>query len=79
MDEDRYQLGIRKLEKQELVTLVLAYRNKLMGCRTLCNDFAWNNFATNSLHKVICAEMVANLDTVIEDYEKAMKEAMPNG
>lgn len=74
MDEDKYQLGIRKLDSNDLVNLVIGYRNKLIGCKRLCEDFAQHNLAQDPLHKVICAEAAADLELRISDYNLVLKE-----
>ena len=73
MDEDQYQLGIRKLPTDKLVTLVIAYRNKLKGCANLCKAFAEENYAQQPLHKVACAHLKAEIDQITTDFEWAIK------
>lgn len=74
MDEEQYQLGIRKLPPHKLVTLVIAYRNKLKGCSNLCKAFAEENYAQQPLHKVTCAYLKANIDQIVEDFELAIQQ-----
>ena len=74
MNEEDYQMGIRQLSTHDLVTLVTAYRKKLIGCRKLCEDFARNNLAQDVMHKVQCAYMEADLDLIIRDYEEALRK-----
>lgn len=75
MQEDQYQLGIRKLSQEDLVKLVIAYRNKLKDCRNICIAFARQNMAKDPLHKVICAMKESELDIAISDYERVLKNA----
>lgn len=72
MQEDQYQLGIRKLSQEDLVKLVIAYRNKLKDCRNICIAFARQNMAQDPLHKIICAMKEAELDTAISDYKRVL-------
>ena len=74
MDENQYQLGIRKLSPHEMVTLITVYRNKLKECSTLCKAFAQENFAQDVMHKIVCGYKKAELDILIEDYECAIRE-----
>lgn len=74
MDESQYQLGIRKLSPHEMVSLIIAYRNELRSCESLCRSFAEENYAQDPLHKVACAYKAANLDTVIHDYKQALNK-----
>ena len=73
MDEDQYQLGIRKLSQHEMIALIIAYRNELIFCEKLCRSFAEENYAQEPLHKVVCAYKASNLDTVIHDYKIALE------
>ena len=74
MDENKYQLGIRKLKHERLVDLVIAYRNALKECVELNNAFATQDFAQDPLHRIVCAIKNKRLNKLITDYVYALRE-----
>ena len=74
MDENQYQLGIRKLSQSDLVKLVIAYRNQLKECMAMNVAFYKRDFGKDPLHKITCVMANTKIQKITEDYTHALEE-----
>lgn len=75
MDEDQYQLGIRKLSPHEMVSLIVGYRNDVLKCvrlfeQLLNSDTSYLNAIQKEMLKIAVINMkerAADFGLVLED------------
>lgn len=73
MDENQYQLGIRKLSPYQSVELICAYRNELKECRELLRELIQEAPLT-SIQKIVCSQNIMRITDITTDYRGLIKE-----
>ena len=73
MDENQYQLGIRKLSPYQAVELICAYRNELKECKELIEELLVLA-SLNPIQRIICAQNIKRIVEITTDYRGLLKE-----
>lgn len=73
MDENQYQLGIRKLSPYQSVELICAYRNELKECRELIRELM-QEAHLSPIQEIICSQNIMRITDITTDYRGLIKE-----
>lgn len=75
MDEDQYQLGIRKLSPHEMVTLIVGYRNDVLASIRLFKQLLESDTShLNAIQKELLKVTVANLEERATDFNILLED-----
>ena len=67
---------LKNFKKDELIYLILQYKQKLQGASSLLKAFAQENFAQDVMHKIPCAMLHNNIENILNLKDDTTKKLL---